>query len=312
MLADWHREAVGAEEGPDVAALALERLRRGRVVQEHDPERAQRDLPQAGVDRVDLAHALRVDLAQQRLAEVGHVRAGEAADEALAADDADLGPGHVEDPVVAVEHVDAAVGERRRHLVAAVGVPVVVAEYGEDGHLRVAGRVGEDRRLLGLAVRREVAGQEDEVDAAAEALEGRGPVLAVAVAAAVDVAGGGDPHAAVRGLRGRLPLRDDGHALAGTRSGRVGTRPACLPRTSPTSSARSSAPPPRCATPASPSWSAGAWRAGPAAAPRRATTSTWSSSARTSSGRAGRCASRACGSRTRPRNGSSRPGTATC
>jgi hypothetical protein len=89
------------------------------------------------------------------------VRAGEAADEALAADDADLGVVDVEHAVLAIEDVDPARGERRGHLVAAVGVPVVVAEHGQHRDVGRARGVGEDRGLLGLAVGGQVAGQQD-------------------------------------------------------------------------------------------------------------------------------------------------------
>jgi hypothetical protein len=44
----------------------------------------------------------------------------------------------------------------------------VVAEDGDDRHLQPAAGVGEDGRFLGIAARRQVAGEEDEVGAALE------------------------------------------------------------------------------------------------------------------------------------------------
>ena len=101
-------------------------------------------------------------------------------------------------------------------LVAAVGVPVVVAEHREHRHVDAGDGLGQDRRLLGLAVGREVAGQQHEVDAAGQPGERRGGSLGVAVAAEVHVAGGRDPDPAVvlraRGASGGV----DRHARAGT------------------------------------------------------------------------------------------------
>ena len=63
----------------------------------------------------------------------------------------------------AVEHHDPGLLQHRRHLVRATRVVVVVAEHRQDRDVEVAHGVGEDRGLLRLAVRREVAGQQDEV-----------------------------------------------------------------------------------------------------------------------------------------------------
>ena len=71
ILGDRDREAVGAEEGVDSFGLALERVRGRRVVEEDDPQIALGDLPQPVGERVDLGRRLSVDLAQERLAEVG-------------------------------------------------------------------------------------------------------------------------------------------------------------------------------------------------------------------------------------------------
>ena len=66
------------------------------------------------LERLDLARRLGVDLPQQRLAEVGQLRAGEAADESLDADDPELEPADLVHGVVALEHADAGVLEHRR------------------------------------------------------------------------------------------------------------------------------------------------------------------------------------------------------
>ena len=67
------------------------------------------------------------------------------------------------DGVVALEDADARVLEHGDDLVAAVRVEVVVAEDGVDRDVERPAGVGEHRRLLGLAVRRQVAGEEDDV-----------------------------------------------------------------------------------------------------------------------------------------------------
>ena len=96
--------------------------------------------------------------------------------------------------VLALEHVDAALGERGDELVAAVDVPVVVAEHREHRHVLERGRGARDHRgLLRLAVRGEVAGQQHEVDAAVQRGERLGPALLVAFAAEMDVPGRRDP-----------------------------------------------------------------------------------------------------------------------
>ncbi|MEX2645776.1 MAG: nucleotidyltransferase family protein [Gaiellaceae bacterium] len=70
-----------------------------------------RDAAQALGDRLLLGRCLGVDLAQQRLPEVGERGAGEAADESLRADDADLGAVDVEDRPAALQHRDVGLAE---------------------------------------------------------------------------------------------------------------------------------------------------------------------------------------------------------
>jgi hypothetical protein len=122
--------------------------------------------------------------------------------------------------VVALEHVDPALGQRGDDLVAPVGVPVVVAEHGEHGDaLERADRAGDHGRLLGLAVRGEIPGEQHEVDAVAQLGEGGRPALLVARTPEMDVARGGDANRAlVLAMSGRLAgLRTDGHAPPRTR-----------------------------------------------------------------------------------------------
>jgi hypothetical protein len=69
----------------------------------------------------------------------------------------------------------------------------VVAQDGDDRHVEVAAGVGEDLGLLGLAVRGQVAGEQQQVGLLVEAGERAQGLVAVA-GLAVDVAGRGDPH----------------------------------------------------------------------------------------------------------------------
>ena len=93
-------------------------------------------------------------------------------------------------------------------LVGAVDVPVVVAEHGQDGHADVAHGVGDDLRLLGLAVRGEVAGEQDHVHAVLQRGEGRvRPLLVVGALAVVHVTRGGDPDPAFVPPLGRAARR---------------------------------------------------------------------------------------------------------
>ena len=105
----------------------------------------------------------------------------EAAAEALAAGDPDLGPAQLEHAVVALEHVDPALLQHGDELVAAVDVPVVVAEHGEHRHVDALNGGGDHRALLRLAVRREVAGQQNEVHPPAQPGERLRPALLVAL-----------------------------------------------------------------------------------------------------------------------------------
>ncbi len=63
-----------------------------------------------------------------------------------------------------------------RHLVA---VPVVIPENRVHGHLERPADLGEQRRLLGLAVGRQVACEQDEVDGPVNGPKGGGKGVAV-------------------------------------------------------------------------------------------------------------------------------------
>ena len=96
-------------------------------MQEGDSQVARGDRLETAIESIGLAPALGVDLAQQRLAEVGQEGALEAADEALYAHHADLEAGHPADRRLTLEHADLAVGDRGGHFPTAPAVPVVIA-----------------------------------------------------------------------------------------------------------------------------------------------------------------------------------------
>jgi hypothetical protein len=165
VLRDRRREPVAAEIRPDPLRLAVQRVGGRGVVQQHDADGTVRDRLQPLSDRVGLRARLRVHAPQQGLAEVGKRRAGEPADEPLRADDADLAAVELERGGRAVEHVHTGVAQHGRDLVAASGVEIVVAEHRAHGHAHARARLGEHLRLLRLPERRQVTGEQDEVDA---------------------------------------------------------------------------------------------------------------------------------------------------
>ncbi|MEJ7657293.1 MAG: hypothetical protein WKF33_09725 [Thermoleophilaceae bacterium] len=97
---------------------------------------------------------------------------------------------------LALEHGDPALGEHAAQLVALAGVPVMVAQHGEDRHLKRPARPGQDGGLLGLAVGGQVTSQQEQVGGPGEAGEGGlGPVAVLG--RAVHVAGRGNPQRAL-------------------------------------------------------------------------------------------------------------------
>jgi hypothetical protein len=77
----------------------------------------------------------------------------------------------------------------------------VVAEDREHRDAETAACVGEDDRLLGLAVGGQVAGQQDEVGLAAQRGERRADLVVLRLTA-MDVARGGDPDGGRRRVDG--------------------------------------------------------------------------------------------------------------
>jgi hypothetical protein len=149
-----------------------------------------RDGVQAGVQGDDVRGGGRVDLAQQRLPEVGQGGAGEPADEALEPHDPDHPAVDLQLRVVALEHPGARAVEHLAQLGDPVGVPVVVAEHVEDGHRRLRQDLGEHGGLLGLTRGREVPRDEQAVRVGGCGHGGAG--RRAVERGGVDVADGGD------------------------------------------------------------------------------------------------------------------------
>src|SRR5215210_6392966 len=116
VVRDRLGEATRAEEGEDARRLALEGRGRRRVVKQGNAQVAARDPREAALERLDLSPALRVHLAQERLAEVRQERSLEAADEALGPGDPDLDPAHATGCRLALEQSDPALGEHHAEL----------------------------------------------------------------------------------------------------------------------------------------------------------------------------------------------------
>ena len=132
-------------------------------MQQDDAQRTVCDPAQTVGDRLHLCRRLGVHAAQQRLAEVRKRGARKAADEAFRPRDADGRPPDVVLGALAIEHVHAHVAQHGRDLVAPRLVQIVVSEDRADRDRRAAARIGKHRRLLGFAVRRQVAREQDDV-----------------------------------------------------------------------------------------------------------------------------------------------------
>jgi hypothetical protein len=104
------------------------------------------------------------------------------------------------DREAAPEHRDPRLGQNGDHLVAAVQVVVVVAQDGDDRDRKVAAGVREHCGLLGVAVRRQVAGEQDQLCALGDRGERLSDVLAERLRA-VDVACGGNANRPAHALR---------------------------------------------------------------------------------------------------------------
>ena len=100
-----------------------------------------------------------------------------ASDEPLHAGDSDRAPVHIDDRGLLVEHPDPALVERLHELVAAVPVPVVIPEHCEDGRVQLLDGLDERGRLVGLAVQRQVAREQDQPGLTRSVREDRGEPL---------------------------------------------------------------------------------------------------------------------------------------
>ena len=146
------------------------------------------------VERLDVPGRLVVELAQQRLPEVGDVGALEPAHEPLRSRDPDLDAVQRAHGAAALQDDDARLLEHRADLAGASCMAVVVAEHGEDRRRQAPAGIGQDRGLLGLAVSGDVAREKDEVDGAVQSRERRGDLVTGALAA-MQIAGRRDSQA---------------------------------------------------------------------------------------------------------------------
>ena len=128
----------------------------------------------------------RVDAAEERLPEVGQQRAGEAADEPFVPT-TPVDAAHGDHLRRALEDMDAATAQRRHELLMPVRVPVVVPQRRVDRDADHARHVREHSGLFGLAVGRQVAGEQDQV-ALALGVHERGLEPRPLLLGAVDVA----------------------------------------------------------------------------------------------------------------------------
>jgi hypothetical protein len=191
VLRDRTSEPLAAEKRPDRLPLAFDRRSRRRVVEQHDPDRAVLDRLEPALERRDLRAGLRVEPPQERLTEVGKQRVGEPADEAFRPCDPDLDALDRADVEAALEQADTPVAKRGDELLVAIGMPVVVAEHGDDRRPDLAGDVSEHGSLLGLAVGREVTREQNDVGLPVGVGERRLEPDSLLLRA-MDVTGGGD------------------------------------------------------------------------------------------------------------------------
>ena len=146
IASDRLLEAARSEERIDLERLAFDRLLNRRVVQQRDElrraqPRERRFELQRFVDR--LVH----ELLDDRLAPRAERALAEAAAESLDAGDADA----VQLARVAVEHVEAGLGENLPHLVGLSRFEIVIAEHG--------GHRNPERRQLACASTRASSGR---------------------------------------------------------------------------------------------------------------------------------------------------------
>jgi Uncharacterised nucleotidyltransferase len=191
MCGNRRGQSVGSEEGPDDLGLADERRGRGRVVKEHDAQVAGLDRSQSLLEGCNVRGGLGVHLPEQRLPEIGQLRVRKAPHEPLGPDDADGLRANLDGLPAALQHDDSRLGEHVDDLLGPVRMPVVVPEDAENGEGKPASRLGQDRGLVRLAERRQIAGEEKEVSLAFERCERLGGLVGASLGA-VDVRGSGD------------------------------------------------------------------------------------------------------------------------
>jgi predicted nucleotidyltransferase len=208
VLGDRAGEPVAAEECPDALRLPFEGRARRRVMKEDDSEGAIRYPIESPLESLHLRGRLRIDPPQHRLAEIRQSGIGEAADESFRPDDPDARPVQVADRPVPLEHGDPGIFEKSHDLVAPVRVPVVISEDSDDRHRQSAAGAGEDSRFVGLAVGRQVAGEENEVGFLGDTAERRLD-LSLPIRRAMNVPSGRDPDqfGSPPGVAGYRPAR---------------------------------------------------------------------------------------------------------
>ena len=96
----------------------------------------------------------------------------------------------------ALKDLDPRAGQDLGELVRSVHVQVVVPQHRDDRRLHAATGLREHLGLLGLAVGRQVAREQDDVGGSLDRLEGREDGVAI-LGGAVHVAGGGHANARV-------------------------------------------------------------------------------------------------------------------
>jgi Nucleotidyl transferase of unknown function (DUF2204) len=213
---DGSGEPPRAQEGPDPLGLADQRVRHRCVVHEDDRPVAAGDGLEPLLEGLHLERRLAIDVAKKTFAEVRDLGSREAAHEALDADDPDLGLPDLEDEVAAVEQDDPGRSQHLHYLRLPTRVVVVVPEHGDDGDRQLATGIGENDRLLGQPVGRQVAGQQHEVGRAFERGERSRDALAKRLRA-VEIARRGDPNSSRHGqgipVRPGCPNASDGYEV---------------------------------------------------------------------------------------------------
>jgi hypothetical protein len=217
MSADRAREPAGAEERPDALRLPDEGLGNWCVVEQDDAAMAAGDRFQALLERGHLVARLLIEPAEERLAEIGDLGTRKAADEPLAAHDADVDPLDLDHRVRAVEDDDSRGLERRRQLAAPIRVVVVITEDRDDRDGKVAAGVGEHERLLRLPVRGQIAAEQDQVGVGLHAVEGSHRALPQGLGA-MEVGCGGQPDRHFVHSTGDTPGAGSANASAGYHS----------------------------------------------------------------------------------------------